>query len=769
MNDSRIAEFITRLHTERDDAGQMVHVQEIAARPAHYAPTRRPLNPALQAALEQRGIRRLYSHQAAAIDLARDGRDVVVVTGTASGKTLCYNAPVLEAALADPMARALYLFPTKALAQDQLRTLGELTAHEALRGIRYGAYDGDTLQGARARIRRQAHVILSNPDMLSMGILPNHAAWATFFRHLRYVVLDEAHAYRGVLGSHVACLLRRLRRVCALYGATPRFILCSATIANAGEHAARLIGREVDVVDDDGAPQGPRRFVLWNPPYIDQGAGERRSIHTEASGIMAAMVADGLRNITFVRARKVAELLLIYTRDALRQRQPDLADRISAYRGGYLPAERREIERQLFSGELLGVAATNALELGIDVGQLDATLLVGYPGTIASTRQQAGRAGRDGRESLTILVGQNNPLDQYFMRHPQELFSRTPEHALIDPGNEYILADHLACAAFESPLAPQDEALFGPGYGDATAALLHEGTLTARGDRLFYQPEDYPAQRVNLRGAGGAPFLLVDESSGRRVLEEIDAATAPFRVYPGGIYLHRGESYLITRLDTAASVAVARRIEADYYTQPRELNDVSIVRSHDVRLLPATEIYFGRVRVTQQVIGFRRMQQFSGALLDEEPLDLPPTSFETQALWWEVSGALRAQVVAQGLDFNGGLHAVEHACIGVLPLLAMCDRDDIGGVSTPAHPDTERPQVFIYDGYPGGVGITRKGFEAVEDLWWRALDAVENCPCESGCPSCIHSFKCGNNNEPLDKAAAVMILRGLLGQQPPGS
>ena len=499
---------------------------------------------------------------------------------------------------------------------------------------------------------------------------------------------------------------------------------------------------------------------MWNPPYADHATRARRSIHTEATAILAELVKAGLRNITFGAPARSPSCC--FSRDALRRERPDLVERISAYRGGYLPAERREIERQLFSGELLGVAATNALELGIDVGHLDATLLVGYPGTIASLRQQAGRAGRSGRESLSILIGQDNPLDQYFIRHPQELFGRTPEHALIDPGNEYVLSDHLACAAFESPLAEADGALFGPGYDKALAMLEEEGILETRNGRHYYILDDYPAQSVNLRGTAGAGYLLVDESDGRRVLEEIDAATALFRVYPGAIYLHRGESYLITRLDLDAGIAAVQPIDADYYTQPREINEIHIIRSYEVRHLPATDLYFGRVRVRQQVIGFRRMQQYTEALLSEEPLDLPPTSFETRALWWEVSDRLRAEVVARGLDFLGGLHAVEHACIGILPMLAMCDRNDIGGLSTPAHPDTDRPQIFIYDGYPGGVGIAHKGFELVEELWRRTLDLVAHCPCESGCPSCIQSPKCGYNNEPLDKAAAVVILRGLL-------
>lgn len=755
-----ISDFLAHLRSLPTYAGQIVHIERIPARPATYGALARPLHAALQEALRQREASRLYTHQAEAINAVRDGHHVMVVTGTASGKTLCYNVPVLEAALADPLARALYLFPTKALAQDQLRSLRELTS--PFKAIRFGAYDGDTERNARDRLRKNAAIILTNPDMLSMGILPNHPVWAAFFRHLKYVVLDEAHTYRGVFGSHVACLLRRLRRVCALYGSQPQFILCSATIANPAEHAQRLTGCEVQVIDHDGAPQGPRHFVLWNPPYLDKSIGARRSINTEATSLFAELVEHGLRNITFAQTRKIAELLYYYAQHRLRREHPELAERISAYRGGYLAEERRDIERRLFSGELLGVTATNALELGIDIGQLDATVLVGYPGAIASTWQQAGRAGRGKRESLSILLGRDDPLDQYFMRHPQELFTRPHESALIDPGNLHVLREHLPCAAHESPLQADDEDLFGEGYVDAMISLERDGALTYRNDRWYALGDDYPAQRVNMRSASSARFLLVDETANYRTLEEIDAETAFFRIYPGAVHLHRGRSYRVTRLDLEARIAYARPVEADYYTQPREMNEVNIIRSLERRALPSTDLYFGLVRVTQQVIGLTRKQQFTDKLLGEEPLDLPPVSYETQALWFTVPDEISREVARRKLDFAGGLHAVEHACIGLLPLFAMCDRDDIGGLSTPKHPDTDLPQIFIYDGHAGGVGLARKGFEVIEELWQRTRQLIAECPCDEGCPSCVISPKCGNRNEPLDKHAAVMILERLI-------
>jgi DEAD/DEAH box helicase domain-containing protein len=757
-----VAAFLARLRALPDYAGQIVHDEVIPPCAPVYGRLAAPLPPLLADSLARQGIERFFIHQARAINAARAGQNVIVATGTSSGKTLCYNVPVLEAALSDPLARAFYLFPTKALAQDQLRTLEDLTTASGLNHVRFGTYDGDTPQAARGRLRRESAILLTNPDMLHVGILPNHANWGSFFRHLRYVILDEAHVYRGVFGSHVAALLRRLVRVCALYGSTPQFILCSATIANPGEHAQRLTGSAHMVVDQDGAPHGQRHFVLWNPPLKDRASGARVSVNGQATQVFAEMVRQGLRNITFVRARKVAELILLYARAALRRDRPDLLKRISSYRSGYLPQERREIERGLFEGELLGVTATNALELGIDVGDLDATLLVGYPGTIASTWQQAGRAGRGRREALSILIGQDGPLDQYFMRHPEELFGRPHEHALIDPGNPYILEDHLMCAAFEHPLSAQDHTLFGPGSRAVTAAMEERGLLAQRDRRWYYPAQDYPAQRIGLRSSGGESYWLIDDSAGNRLVEEIDAATVFLRAYPGAIYLHRAQSYLITGIDLAAHRIHAHPTDASYYTQPIEMNDVRIVRSTQAERLPSTVVYYGQVRVTQQVIGLRRKQQFTDAALGEEGLDLPATEFETQAVWFEVPPDIQQAVTRHGLDLAGGLHAVEHASIAILPLLTMCDRNDIGGLSTPQHPDTGSAQIFVYDGHPGGVGLTRKGFELIETWWRHTLELVRECPCEAGCPSCIYAYNCGNNNSPLDKRAAVLILNRLL-------
>jgi DEAD/DEAH box helicase domain-containing protein len=813
--------FLQQIRHLRGYRDQVVHVERLPARRARYAPLDRPLSPPLQAALERIGAGKLYTHQAQAINAARQGRHVVLSTGTASGKTLAYNVPVLEALLADPQVRALYLFPTKALAQDQLRSLKEL-AEGGWSGVRFGAYDGDTPKSARTRLRHEARILLSNPDMLHVGILPNHTLWADFFANLRFLVLDEAHVYRGVFGSQVGCVLRRLWRICARYGSAPQVIACSATIADPAQHIRRLAGVDAVTVDDDGAPRGARDFWLWNPPLIDRSGTARRSPNIEAATLFARLVQAGIRTITFTRARRVAELILLYARRILEDESPDLAGRIRAYRAGYRPEQRREIERGLRpGGGLLGVATTSALELGIDIGDLEAALLVGYPGTVASLWQQAGRAGRGTLPALAVLVAQDSPLDQYFLRHPRDLFGRAHEHALTDPSNPYILAQHLPCAAHEFPLstgtevgrdsipaswqtrdlrptsarAPRralpgarcraaarrerteelpsvslpaglaqgdDEALFGPGFPQAMVALEQAGDLEYRNDRWYARPGAYPAQEVSLRALRGSRVALLNAAENYRLLEEMELTAAPYRVHPGAIYLHQGESFLVRELDLQVGHAILEPVQVDYYTQPREINDLSVVQAVERCTVGPATACLGPVKVTQQVTGFRRVQQFREETLSIEDLDLPPQTFGTVALWWDVPQPIAVRALRRGMDLAGGLHAVEHASIGLLPLFAMCDRWDIGGLSTPHHPDTGEAQIFLYDAFPGGVGIAEKGFDLLPELWRATYEAVRDCPCQAGCPSCIQSPKCGINNDPLDKRAALLILGDLL-------
>ena len=704
----------------------------------------------------------LYTHQAEAVNFARQGKNVMVATSSASGKTLCYNVPVMEAVLTEPRSCALYLFPTKALAQDQLRGLSELFYPRLFQLGEVTTFDGDTPQGERADIRRRARVILTNPDMLHLGILPNHQQWSRLLRRLKYVVIDEAHTYRGVFGSHVAGVMRRLRRLCQFYGSDPRFICCSATIANPGEHAQKLVGLPFEVVDNDGSPQGGKEFVFWNPPIIDEAKSIRRSTNSEAANLFAELISQGIRSLTFVRTRQLTELIYNYTRRKLAEISSELAKKIKPYRAGYLPEERRKIERELFGGELTGVVATTALELGIDIGDLEATILTGYPGSIASAWQQAGRSGRGKDKSLSFLIGLDNPLDQYFMRHPDSFFGKSFEYALVNPDNPYILRAHLLCAAWELPLTSEDEEFFGSALVQEKAGLEEQGLLRERKGKWYLSPAiAYPAQGINIRSTSGENFAIIDTATGS-LLETIEASVALFFIFPGAIYLHQGESYLVEELDLAARTAYARLANVNYYTQDKEITDLHILKVIQDKSCRKTRVYLGEVEVTTRVVGFKKKAQFTEEVIGEEPLDLPPQRFPTVALWFDLPPEVVSQLYKKQLDFAGGLHAAEHAAIAILPLFALCDRNDIGGVSTTLHPDTGQPQIFIYDAHPGGVGIAEKGFDLVEELWQTTLKAIEECPCQDGCPSCVQSPKCGNNNKPLDKKAAQVLLEGLL-------
>jgi len=765
---------------------QVEHVQAIPERQAAYGDLDRPLHPRLAASLDALGLHRLYSHQAAAVNAARRGQHVIVSTAAASGKSLCYHIPVVEALLQDSTAYALYLFPTKALAQDQSNALDKLlnpepgpsgfASGQALNsqpqgaGVRgsgfrvvHGIFDGDTPPEERADVRRRARLLITNPDMLHMGILPNHRTWYQLIRGLKYVVVDEAHVYRGVFGSHVANVLRRLRRLCRLFGSDPRFILCSATIANPGEHAERLAGLPFTVVDTDGSPYGGKDFLLWNPPMIDKARGSRRSTNTDAALLLAELMRRQVRTLAFVRSRRLAELLYVYVRERLKESAPPLAKRIAAYRGSYLAEDRRRLERDLFEGRLLGLTTTSALELGIDVGDLDATILTGYPGTLASTWQQAGRSGRRGQRALSVLVANDNPLDQFLMRHPERIFGLPTESARISPANPYILKPHLLCAAYEAPLTPLDSDIFDVDIEPPADDLLTQGFLHKRGKRWHLEPEvEYPAQRVNIRSAGGS-YTLVEDGTGA-ILETVPEESAFLQIYPGAVYLHQGDPYLIKELDIPSQTAYAEKTEVPYYTQVMDVTDTRIIRTFKSKPAGRAHAYLGEVDVTTTVTGFRRRAPVTEESLGDGYVELPPRTFRTVSLWFDVAPDTVRRLAERKLDLAGGLHAAEHAAIGLLPLFAMCDRADIGGISTPLHPDTGRPQVFIHDGQPGGVGIAEHGYEMMAQLWDATLEAIEACACESGCPGCIHSPKCGNNNHPLDKAAATLILRDLLGQ-----
>ena len=708
----------------------------------------------LRQRLARAGVEGLYSHQRRALELIEAGANVIVATGTASGKTLVYNLAFAREALADEKRTALYVFPTKALARDQLRQVRELRLPQ----LRAAVYDGDTPRDERPLIRRNANLVMTNPDMLHASILPGHPRWADFLLRLSLVVVDEAHVARGVFGSHVAMILRRLRRLAAHYGGRPRFVLASATVGNPADLAQRLTGLPFEAVDEDGSPRGEKLFVLWNPPMVDEEMGLRRGAVTETSWLLRQLVEQEVRTIAFCRSRRGAELVAEFAR---RELPAILRRRVKAYRAGYLPEERRELERALSSGELLGVAATNALELGIDIGSLDASLLAGYPGTRASMWQQAGRSGRRQDSALAVLVAQDDPLDQYLMQHPADLFSKPPEAAVVDPTNPYVLEPHLACAAREQPLSRGDVATFGEGAERAVADLMEKGELFERKGLLYHRGRESPHRRVDVRSASGGMFSIVEGDTGG-LLGTVDESRAYWHVHPGAVYLHQGEQYEVVELDLPRRVALVRRSDADYYTQTRDITDVQVLRVAEEAAIGSVPAAFGEVEVTRQVIGFQRKLSSTQEVIDEVPLSLPPQTLTTKALWWLLPTALLSRAHITPAMLPGTVHAAEHAAIGLLPLVATCDRWDVGGLSTPLHPDTGAPTIFIYDGYPGGAGIAERGHRSGPRLLEATFEAVRQCPCARGCPSCVQSPKCGNGNEPLDKQGAIALLAAML-------
>jgi DEAD/DEAH box helicase domain-containing protein len=713
------------------------------------------LHPELASALSGMGVGRLYSHQREAYERVRAGENVVVATATASGKSLCYKIPAFENALESAASRALFLYPTKALAQDQL---GKIRSF-GLRGVHPATYDGDTPQAVRADVRRRANIVLTNPDMLNVGVLPNHEAWGDFLRNLRVVAVDEAHVLRGVFGSHVAVVLRRLRRAAALHGGDPRFVLASATIANPQELAESLVGLPFALVDEDGASSGERRVIFRNPPLLDKEKGERRSLLTEGALVFANLVSQGIRTIAFARTRKGAELIYRYAADRV---GVDLARRISPYRAGYTARERREIEGRLFRGDLLGVVSTSALELGVDVGSLDAVVCCGYPGSVASIWQQWGRAGRGTDPALAVYIAGRDALDQYLFENPRRVLGRRVEAARVTLENPYILGPHLLAAAHEAPLDAGDEEYFGPAYRGVAQEMVQAGALAASGERLVYVGGENPARKISLRSASSETVLIADEEG--ELIGTAEASRAPSELHPGATYLHRGMAYEVEELDLAAHRALARRVPNRFYTRPRIETDVEILEEVERRdLANGATLGWGRVRTTDSVTFYKKIRVADDKEVGIYPLDLPDVILDTQAFWVTLPPLPRGARPSFE-SFGGALHAGEHGMIGLLPLFAMCDRADIGGLSTPVHRQTTLPTIFVYDGYPGGVGISRRGYDAYESLARDTLSVISRCPCERGCPACIQSPKCGNWNEPLSKDGAISLLRYLLGQ-----
>jgi DEAD/DEAH box helicase domain-containing protein len=735
---------------------RVTHVEHVPSREGRRAPWPAWVPPLLVDRLALAGVPEPWEHQAQAAELARGGTSVVVATGTASGKSLAYQLPVLSTLLDDERATAIYLAPTKALAVDQLRSIRSLN----LVSVRAATLDGDTPHEERDWVRRFAGLVLTNPDMLHRSVLPRHSDYARLFRGLRYVVVDECHVYRGVFGSHVAQVLRRLRRLCTRYGGDPVFVLASATSADPEQSASRLVGMPVTAVSSDASPRGPTEFALWEPPLLDSHAGEhgapvRRSTTAETADLLADLVVEGARTLAFVRSRRGAEAVALNARRALEESAAPLSGRVAAYRAGYLPEERRALEARLQSGDLLGLAATNALELGIDVAGLDAVLLAGWPGTVASVWQQAGRAGRAGQHALAVLIARDDPLDTYLVHHPEALFGRPVEATVLDPTNPYVLGPHLCCAAHELPLTEDDLPLFGPTAREVVDDLVARGLLRLRPKGWFWTSRTRPD--ADLRGTGGPPVRLVESGTGR-LLGTVDHSSSHVQAHTGAVYLHQGESYVVEQLDLEESVALVRREAVDYSTSARDVTEIAVVEAHQSRTFAGVTLTLGSVDVTHQVVGYLKKRLGSGEVLGEEPLDLPARQLRTRSVWYTVDADLLASADLGWTAVPGAAHAAEHAAIGLLPLFATCDRWDIGGVSTALHADTGLATVFVYDGHPGGAGFAERGYERAAQWLQATREAIASCECATGCPSCVQSPKCGNGNEPLDKAGAVRLL-----------
>jgi DEAD/DEAH box helicase domain-containing protein len=743
------------------------HVRELPERAATCVPWPDWVSADLRAAFERVGVAEPWAHQVEAAEAAWQGRHVVIATGTASGKSLAYQLPVLSALTADRKATALYLSPTKALGADQLRSVDALDAPE----VRAASYDGDTPMAERDWVRAYARWVFTNPDMLHRGILPAHARWANFFRRLRFVVVDECHGYRGVFGSHVALLLRRLRRVAARYGADPVFVLASATVADPAASATRLSGVDCAAVTADRSPQGARTVALWEPPLLPELTGEngapvRRSAGAETSRILTDLVVEGARTLAFIRSRRGAELTALTARRALSEVDPSLPGRVAAYRAGFLPEERRELERALADGELLGVASTNALELGVDIAGLDAVVVAGYPGTLASFWQQAGRAGREGDGALVVFVARDDPLDTYLVHNPAAVLDKPVEATVIDPENPYVLAPQLACAAMERPITQACLADFGgPVARRVLDDLVAEGVLRRRPAGWFWTARDRPHADVDIRGSGGEQVAVVEADSGR-LLGTVDPGSACTAVHPGAVYLHQGVSYVVDDLDLESGIALVHQEDPEWTTQPREVVDISVLDTLERHPHGDVTVCLGEVAVTSHVVGYLRRLP-TGEVLDQIPLDLPEQTLTTRAVWYTLSEDLLEQAGIAPADVPGALHAAEHAAIGLLPLFATCDRWDIGGVSTALHGDTGEPTVFVHDGHPGGAGFADRGFAALIPWLTATRDAIAACDCPTGCPSCVQSPKCGNGNDPLDKQAAITVLTTVLTQVTP--
>ncbi|MCB2147996.1 MAG: DEAD/DEAH box helicase [Deltaproteobacteria bacterium] len=750
MTDSMaINDYITALKASSAFDGQVVYHREFAPSESTFGEPRKPWPAPIGRLLVAMGIERLYDHQAQTIDRVRAGIHTVAATQTASGKTLAYALPVFEAVIEDASSCALFVYPLKALAQDQRKAITNMSAHLPDINLRAEIYDGDTSAYRRKKIRdNPPHILMTNPEMIHLSVLPYHDRWTDLLSRLRFVVVDEVHTYRGILGSHMAQVFRRLQRICNHYGAAPTFVFTSATVANPDELANQLTGLSVETVTQSTAGIGRRHLILMDP--VDGPL-------TATVMLLKAAVNRGLRTIVYTQSRKLAELLAIWAKN----RSGPLADRISAYRAGFLPEERREIESKLASGELLAVITTSALELGIDIGSLDLCILVGYPGSIVATWQRGGRVGRSGQESAVVLVAGEDALDHYFINHPEQLVMRPPEAAVINPHNPDIMSRHLVCAAAELPLKINDPMLTPDPMKSGLMRLIASGELYLSADgSTCFSPLKNPHRHVDLRGSGSR-FSIID-AAGKTTLGEIDGIRVYRETHPGAVYLHRGKPFIVDSLDPEIRKVFVVASRASFHTRVRSHKDTQILEITDQQPVYGTVMAVGRLRVTEQVTGYDRIQTRTGKVIERIPLDLPPMIFETQGIWFAVPQAVAAMAEKSWIHLMGGLHAIEHAAIGVFPLLVLADRNDLGGISTPFHPQLESAGIFIYDGQPGGSGLCAQAYSDGNGLLDATLSAISGCPCETGCPSCVHSPKCGSGNRPIDKAGAIFLLKALI-------
>lgn len=759
-----IQRFLEMLLQRKHNGFRIAHHASFPVQPPVHGDLKAPLPDAIRNTLTQQGITSLYSHQAAALEHIRSGENIVVATPTSSGKSLIYNLAVTEELLADPDRRALYLFPIKALSRDQFETLDAFfklcRPQPPQAPFQAAVYDGDTTPYQRSKIRqRPPHILLTNPDMLHYALLPYHAKWEAFWKKLRFVVIDEMHTYRGVFGSHVGQIFRRLQRICRHYGSSPQFILLSATIANPEDLAGQLMGsrdRALTVIREHGAPQAKRHFFFFEPEEASPVA-----ISGMAARLIVSAAKAGLKTIAFTQSRRLTELLHM----SVLRAAPRLADRVSSYRAGFLPEDRRIIEQKLASGALAAVISTSALELGIDIGGLDLCILVGYPGTVMTTWQRGGRVGRSGRESAIVLLPQPDALDQYIVHHPETFLTSRYEIAVTDPLNEEVLKAHLPCAAAELPLEAVEMEGGNGAVRKVAESLARTGALlqTSDGDQ-WVASSAYPHRGVDIRAVGASYAIVKGSDEGRKIpLGKSEGIRALKECHAGAIYLHHGQSFLVDKLDLENRVIHVTQTDAPYYTRVKSEKETEILDVLASKPVGNFLARMGRLRVTEHIRGYEKRRLFTQELLDANPLEIPPQTFETIGFWMEIEPIVMKKIQASGLHFMGGIHAVEHALISMFPLFALCDRNDIGGISIPLHPQVGKGAIFVYDGYPGGIGLAARGYDMILPLLEKTKELVESCPCEDGCPACIHSPKCGSGNKPLDKRASLAVLKYLLG------